>query len=212
VRAAELHSTGVSVPDDAVAAGEWLLDPAVAEGLRRRLAEAVAEHRRRGSLEPGPTVEAVRAALRVPHVAVITALVAPPLAIRDGRVVDVAAPPPLPAPVATAVASVVRELRTHPFAAPDAAQLATLGLGTRELAAAEQAGALLRITDGVVLLPDADRRAAEALAGLPQPFTLSAARQALGTTRRVAVPLLEYLDRRGLTTRLPDDRRTVTGR
>jgi selenocysteine-specific elongation factor len=47
------------------------------------------------------------------------------------------------------------------------------------------------------------------LGRLPQPFTLSEARQALGTTRRVAVPLLEFLDRRGLTRRLPDDRRTV---
>ncbi|WP_216592346.1 SelB domain-containing protein, partial [Verrucosispora sioxanthis] len=42
-----------------------------------------------------------------------------------------------------------------------------------------------------------------------QPFTLSAARQALDTTRRVAVPLLELLDRRGLTRRLPDDARVV---
>ncbi|MGH3660039.1 MAG: SelB C-terminal domain-containing protein, partial [Micromonosporaceae bacterium] len=32
---------------------------------------------------------------------------------------------------------------------------------------------------------------------------------ALGTTRRVAVPLLELLDRQGLTRRLPDDRRVV---
>ena len=47
------------------------------------------------------------------------------------------------------------------------------------------------------------------LAGLPQPFTLSEARQALDTTRRVAVPLLELLDRAGATRRLPDDRRTV---
>ena len=47
------------------------------------------------------------------------------------------------------------------------------------------------------------------LAGLPQPFTLSEARRALGTTRRVAVPLLELLDRRGLTERLPDDRRRL---
>ncbi|MBO0775892.1 MAG: SelB C-terminal domain-containing protein, partial [Actinobacteria bacterium] len=28
----------------------------------------------------------------------------------------------------------------------------------------------------------------------------------------VAIPLLEYLDRAGATRRLPDDRRTVTGR
>ena len=31
------------------------------------------------------------------------------------------------------------------------------------------------------------------LAALPQPFTTSEARQALGTTRRVAIPLLEHL-------------------
>ena len=47
------------------------------------------------------------------------------------------------------------------------------------------------------------------LAGLPQPFTLSAARQALGTTRRVAVPLLEHLDGRGWTRRLDGNVREV---
>jgi selenocysteine-specific elongation factor len=47
------------------------------------------------------------------------------------------------------------------------------------------------------------------LADLPEPFTLSEARRALGTTRRVAVPLLELLDRRGITARLPDDTRRL---
>jgi hypothetical protein len=31
------------------------------------------------------------------------------------------------------------------------------------------------------------------------------------STWRVAIPLLEHLDRRGLTRRRPDDKRTVTG-
>jgi selenocysteine-specific elongation factor len=35
------------------------------------------------------------------------------------------------------------------------------------------------------------------------------ARLALETTRRTAIPLLEYLDQAGLTERLPDDRRQV---
>src|SRR5207244_798254 len=61
----------------------------------------------------------------------------------------------------------------------------------------------------VVLAPDAQARAATILAGLPQPFTTAEARQALGTTRRVAIPLLEYLDRTGITQRLPDDRRRL---
>ena len=47
------------------------------------------------------------------------------------------------------------------------------------------------------------------LTGLPQPFTASQARQALGTTRRVAIPLLEHLDRRGWTRRLDGALREV---
>ncbi|MCE0447970.1 SelB C-terminal domain-containing protein [Streptomyces tricolor] len=58
------------------------------------------------------------------------------------------------------------------------------------MAAAAAAGALLRIADGIVLLPGADADAAAVLRALPQPFTLSEARRALDTTRRVAVPLL----------------------
>jgi selenocysteine-specific elongation factor len=111
--------------------------------------------------------------------------------------------------VARAVEGVRADLAGRPFHAPEAGRLAELGLGPRELAAAVRAGALLRVADGIVLLPDALEEAAAVLAGVPQPFTLSEARRALGTTRRVAVPLLELLDRRGATRRLPDDRRTV---
>ncbi|MDQ3601079.1 MAG: SelB C-terminal domain-containing protein, partial [Actinomycetota bacterium] len=46
--------------------------------------------------------------------------------------------------------------------------------------------------------------AAGRLATLPAPFTLSQARQALDTTRRVAVPLMELLARKGFSRRLPD--------
>ncbi|HZB49957.1 MAG TPA: SelB C-terminal domain-containing protein, partial [Mycobacteriales bacterium] len=129
------------------------------------------------------------------------------LLLRDGRVA--AGEPTLPAAVRAAVEAVGAELAARPYAAPEAGRLAELGLGRRELAAAVRAGALLRVADGVVLLPGADTGAVAVLAGLDQPFTLSEARRALGTSRRVAVPLLELLDRRGLTERLPDDRRRV---
>jgi hypothetical protein len=103
----------------------------------------------------------------------------------------------------------IRPVASQPFAAPDANRLAELGLGRRELGAAQRAGALLRINEGVVLLPDGVDAAVRVLAELPEPFTVSDARTALGTTRRVAIPLLEYLDRHGWTDRLPDDRRRV---
>src|SRR5205807_9863347 len=84
-----------------------------------------------------------------------------------------------------------------------------LGLDHKAVAAAARAGLLLRVAEQIVLPPDAAARAAGVLAGLPQPFTTAEARQALGTTRRVAIPLLEYLDRAGVTQRLPDDRRRL---
>jgi selenocysteine-specific elongation factor len=68
---------------------------------------------------------------------------------------------------------------------------------------------VVRLAPDIVLLPDGPAHAMRVLAGLPQPFTTSQARQALGTTRRVAVPLLEHLDRRGWTVRTDSGHRRV---
>jgi selenocysteine-specific elongation factor len=168
----------------------------------------VADYATAHPIETGAPVEALRQLLDLPDRALVTALVTAPLVARGGRV-GRAAPAGLPDPVARAVDRVRADLAGHPFLAPEAGRLTELGLGPREIAAAVRAGTLLRVADGIVLLPDAVDVAARVLAGLPQPFTLSAARQALGTTRRVAVPLLELLDRSGATRRLPDDRRLV---
>ncbi len=115
----------------------------------------------------------------------------------------------LPAPVAAGVKAVLADLADAPFMAPEAGRLRELGLDARAIAAAARAGLLLRVTEQVVLAPGADAKAARTLAGLPQPFTAAEARQALGTTRRVVIPLLEFLDRAGITQRLPDDRRRL---
>ncbi|MFD0902056.1 SelB domain-containing protein, partial [Actinomadura sediminis] len=118
-----------------------------------------------------------------------------------------AKPPELPPRVRAAVDARRRDLAAAPFRAPDANRLAELGLTPRLLAAAAAAGALLKIGDGLVLLPGDDARAAARLAELDPPFTLSEARRALGTTRRTAVPLLEHLDARGYTIRVDDRHR-----
>jgi len=107
------------------------------------------------------------------------------------------------------VAAVARDLASAAYVAPTADRLAELGLDDRRQAAAAKAGRLLRVAPGIVLLPGADTAAAALLRALPQPFTTSQARQHLGTSRRVVLPLLDHLDRAGLTRRLPDDRREV---
>jgi selenocysteine-specific elongation factor len=118
----------------------------------------------------------------------------------------------LPPRVASAVQAVLDDLAGDPFTAPDGQRLRDLGLDARALAAAARAGLLLRIADLIVLAPGADKEAARLLAELPQPFTTSQARQALGTSRRVAIPLLEYLDRARVTERLPGDLRRLRPR
>ena len=84
------------------------------------------------------------------------------------------------APSEPAIAELERRLTADAFHAPEADELAALGLGARELAAAERAGRLLRLRDGVVLLPTAPALAMRTLSRLEQPFTTSQARQALG--------------------------------
>ncbi|MEU4094243.1 SelB C-terminal domain-containing protein [Streptomyces sp. NPDC026673] len=205
VRRPELLAMGVRPPGPPVA-GEWLADPAHWSGLRRRLREAVEDHAVRHPLEPGMPLEAARHALGLPDRALVEALAAaePGLRQAGGRLHGGRARPTLPTGAQAAVEAVRAELARSPFRAPEAERLEQLGLSPKLLAAAESAGALLRIGEGIVLLPGADQRAAAVLARLEQPFTASQARRALDTTRRVVIPLLELLDRQGRTVRVAD--------
>jgi len=209
VRAADLRAMGVEVRSRAVA-GDWHADPDAWTRAGVRLREAVAAHVRAHPLQPGPTLEEARQACALPDRALVEALVAPPLRLAEGRVVT--ATDQLPPGVAGAVERLRAGLAQDPFAAPDAERLRELGLGRAELAAAVRAGLLSSPAPGIVLAPDALDRAAERLAGLAAPFTVSEARQALGTSRRVAVPLLAALDAARRTRRGSDDRRTLVPR
>ncbi|BFU44764.1 selenocysteine-specific translation elongation factor [Krasilnikovia sp. MM14-A1004] len=206
-RRADLAAMGVPGAGRAEVAAGWLADPRHWARLRERLAEEVTEYAREHPLEPGIPTEALRHLLGLPDRALVDALVGAPLTVRGGRVTAGASgvPPELVALVDAAFA----DLDGRPYAAPEAHRLAELGLGTRQLAAAARAELVVLVADQVILRAGAPERAAGVLARLPQPFTLSAARQALDTTRRVAVPLLQLLDSRGVTRRLPDDRRVL---
>ncbi|MFG7944179.1 SelB domain-containing protein [Streptomyces cacaoi] len=213
VHRAELVAMGAAPPAPPVA-GEWLADPGHWRRLRARLVEAVEQHATAHPLAPGLPTGAARHALDLPDRALVDALARAPgprLENRDGRLYGTVGRPALPDRLRTAVDAVRRELAAAPYRAPDAGRLRALGLDRSALAAAEAAGALLKVADGIVLLPGADEAAAALLARLPQPFTASQARQALGTTRRVTVPLLEHLDRTGRTVRLDPALRRCPG-
>ncbi|KQS59926.1 translation elongation factor [Geodermatophilus sp. Leaf369] len=204
---AEFEAMGWPVPEGATTVGRWLLAPGLADELAAWVPAVVARYRQLRPLEPGPPTAVLRSALDLPDAELVAGLVRAPLTLREGRVV--AADSGLPEPVQRAVTGILARLAAEPFAAPDTEALAAAGLGARELAAAVRDGQLVRIADGVYLAPGVEQRARTALAAVPQPFTLSQAKQAWGTSRRVAVPLAEWLDARGVTERLGDATRRL---
>ncbi|OFP25768.1 MULTISPECIES: selenocysteine-specific translation elongation factor [unclassified Corynebacterium] len=209
----DLLRDGFSVeekPAGVIVFREWWIAARQVTAWKNALVEAVEAHAAANPLSPGLTKAAAMDTLNLSEPALLgLAVAAAKLESVDGvlrvpgKTVDLG-------PAEKAVAELEQRLRAEPFAAPEAADLKEWGLGPKELAAAERAGRLLRLAKGVVLLPSAPRAAFDVVAQLEQPFTLSAARQALATTRRVAIPLLEHLDATGAT-RLVEGKRFVCG-
>jgi selenocysteine-specific elongation factor len=108
-----------------------------------------------------------------------------------------------------AVERLCEDLALEPFAAAEQPRLNELGLTPKRLAAAVAKGLLVRLADGVYLRPDAFDLAKAVLTELPETFTVAEVRTALRTSRRVAVPLLELLDARGVTERLDASQRRL---
>jgi selenocysteine-specific elongation factor len=212
VRQDALHALGVSLDGPIRGVhrhGEWLIAEATWQRWLAELPRSVDSWAVQHPLDPGMPLEAARQAIDAPARDLLPELAQQAaLGVADGRIFRPGSTPSL-GPSEGAVAELEQRLAERPFAAPERYELEALRLGRRELAAAERAGRLLRISDDIVLLPDAPERAVARLATLPQPFTVSQARQALDTSRRVAVPLLEYLDVEALTERDDASRRRV---
>lgn len=205
-----LDLLGIDTSGIADVAG-WLVSPDRRAALLARVPGAVAQWAGAHPLDPGMPHGALARQLEVPGAVLDSLLSEAGLRTTDGRV-GVAGPPRALGPAEVALATLLARLTVRPFDAPDRDELRELGLGRRELAAAARAGRVIQVAEGIVLGPDVVTTAVEVLGGLPPPFTLSAARQALGTTRRVAVPLLEYLDAEGVTERVDANTRRVKDR
>ena len=191
--------------------GEWLVTPEQWGQWVGDLTAAVDANTVTSPLDPGLSLEAARRACGLPDVRLVRAVARDAgLRLDFGRVTRPGAAPSF-GPAEAGLRALESRLQQTPFDAPERPDLERWGLGARELAAAERAGRVLRLADDVILLPVTPALAMRVLATLPQPFTTSAARQALTTTRRVAIPLLEHLDARGWTRRLDGGHREVRG-
>ena len=161
-----------------------------------------------GRWSPGRRSRCCAGRWTLPDADLLPAVVRPPFALRDGRVVDDAAALP-------AAGAARRRRRPGPAGRRPVRRPRGAGAGGRRArapaswrppcAAASWSGSPRASTSRRAWPSEARAR----LAALPQPFTLSQARQAWGTSRRVAVPLMEWLDARGVTERLPDNTRRL---
>jgi selenocysteine-specific elongation factor len=215
VRLSELTAMGVqgdeARPAGVVPVGDWLISAERWQHWQSAARAAVTEQAARSPLDPSPTVAAVSYTLGMPDVALVAPLArAAGLIVERGRLRAVTAPS-LPPAVEAALDTLCQRLDAEPFAAAEALELAAAELTPAVLAAAVRAGRLVALGEGIWLLPDWPEVAVRRLAALSQPFTVSQARQALGTTRRVAVPVLEALDAARRTRRLDGSHRVILG-
>ena len=95
------------------------------------------------------------------------------------------------------------QLQAAGLAAPRAGQL---GLRDEVLHAALREGRLVRIDSDLVYLPETIELLKAQLRDLPDEFTVAEFRDAMGISRRQAVPLLEWLDANAVTSRRGDVR------
>jgi selenocysteine-specific elongation factor len=215
-RRSDLVAAGVPADDarqspSVIVAGGWLIDSDRWRSWHEQLETAVATWAAAHPLLPGMPRQSAAATLGLPDDAMVDIIArdTPSLLIDGSGVRRRDATPTLPAEIERELDALVERLTAAPFDAPDATALAAAGLTERHLALAVRDGRLVRVAAGIYLRPEAVDDAVTRLAAIEQPFTLSQARIALGTTRRTAVPLMELLDRSRRTVRIDSDRRAV---
>jgi selenocysteine-specific elongation factor len=203
VRADRLFRAGLAAPDTAVEVAGWFADSARWSDAGRRLRELV-----EAAGATGIDIDRMGQELALPEAELVRALIRSTsgVEVADGRVRPTGATAPLDA----RVAELADRLAADPLGAPDAAEVAAIGRGP--LHEGVRRGLLLRLADGVYVGPKAVAVAIDRLAGLPEPFTVGDARTALGSSRRVVVPLLEHLDAQRHTRKQSDGTRCVVRR
>jgi selenocysteine-specific elongation factor len=169
----------------------WVMAPDLLEETRRRIIDA--------TTTAGSTGVDVASLSEIQRAVLGAGL--PGVTLRGDRVVMADA---VDAELSTAAKRVLAELAASPWAPPDVPRQDRGAV--REL---ERAGLAVAVGD-LWFSAQAVDAAVGVIAGLlnqyPDGFTVSAAREALGTTRKYAMPLLAHLDSTGVTRRRGDIR------
>jgi selenocysteine-specific elongation factor len=131
--------------------------------------------------------------------------------VADGLLVRTATSVALPSRTADeptldpTVHRVVDAISAEPARPPTIKELVAQGIGRDAVDAATRAGLVVRVAPDLVFLPSVIERAEGIVADARDTgITVSAFREAIGTSRKYAVPLLGWFDQRGVTRREGD--------
>jgi selenocysteine-specific elongation factor len=214
--AADLLFAAGALPDTgAVTVGAWLLSESAAVEAQQRVTRALAAHHAEHPLRPGMELSALRGTLAGYHAAFLDPAPADAFVAHlasAGVVIREATAVRLPTHRVTTAGSedadrLVSAVTADETAPPTVRELTAAGYDLELIAAVCAEGRLVRVAPDLVMTPSIVEGALELIrtAG-PNGMTVSDVRQALGTSRKYAVPLLEHLDARGLTRRVGDVR------
>jgi selenocysteine-specific elongation factor len=198
-------------------AGEWLLRDGLLESVSTALTAHVDAFHQAHPLEEGEPLASARrvlaAALRPftgpPEARLVEAVLLRLAA--DGRLkrtsTSVANPSHRPADRESdpMIQRLVEAIGSEPAQPPTVKELVSQGIGRDAIDAAARAGLVVRVAPDLVFVPALIERAEAVVdAAGSAGITVSAFRAALGTSRKYALPILEWFDQRGVTRREGD--------
>jgi len=198
-----------------VRTGDWLVSAALLAQATAAITEALGRFHRDNPMRPGAELTLVRTAAsdlltrrRVPAdpslvQGIIDEMVARRQVVRAGNKIglsshSVAARGP-------DVDRLVEAVMANEATPPTIAELQAEGFPRDLIDVAARSGLLVRVSKDLVMSAGFVERAESALRELPA-ITVSAFREKIGTSRKYAVPLLEYFDSRGVTLRRGETR------
>ena len=197
------HSGG-GVPEHAVIAGPSALSKPTAASITSRASNLVTEYHRDNPLRPGMPIATLASTLSVP-LDTLNALLAEADGLRiEGSVVAGAS---FAGGLTDAQEQRFSDARSELLSAGlTVPRIKDLGMGDELVHALLREERLVRISDDLAYLPEQIDEIMSRLGELPDPFTVSEFRETFGVSRKYAVPLLEWLDRRNATVRRGDIR------
>jgi selenocysteine-specific elongation factor len=197
----------------AIRLGPWLIEPALLERASAALAGSLASYHAEHPLRPGQGMGEVRTLLAAHDRAfsdagLVDALLAHlSSVVRDGTIVRLSDHYPSTAGREDADRLVAAVAGAEPTP-PSVKELVAAGFAAELIRATSAEGRLVRITPEIVVTPAFLARAEAVVRaqGRPPGLTVSSFREALGTSRKYALPMLEFFDANGVTRREGDVR------